>query len=96
MKLVNYALLSAIKSENYLEALEILMEHFGLPDAERAGARHALVARKDFLFIATKKDKGLMLRYNGTNYFWADDGSFASFDSSYGDDCVIINAPWAR
>ena len=91
MKLINYALVSAIKSENYLEALEILMEHFGLSDAERAGARHALVTRKDFLGLATKKDNGLMLRYNGQNYFWADDGSFASSNSWYGDDCFIVH-----
>jgi len=91
MKLINYALLSAIQCENYGEALEILMEHFGLPDAARAGARHALVTRTDFLYLVTKKHNGLMLRYNSRNYFWADDGSFASSTSVSFDDCFVVH-----
>jgi hypothetical protein len=65
MKLNNYAILSAIQSENYEAALEILMEHFGLSDAARAGVRLAIATRPDFLVV--KKDKPyymLALRFN--------------------------------
>lgn len=92
MKLNNYAILSAIQGENYEAALEILMEHFGLPDAARAGPRSALATRPDFLVV--KKDKPycmLALRFNYMNYFWADDGSLAQSDTSLGDSAFVVH-----
>lgn len=92
MKLNNYAVISAIQGENYGEALEILMEHFGLSDAARAGVRLALATRPDFLVV--KKDKThhmLALRFNYMNYFWADDGSLAQSDTSLGDSAFVVH-----
>lgn len=92
MKLSNYAILSAIQGENYGEALEILMEHFGLSDAARAGVRLAIATRPDFLVV--KKDKPyyvLALRFNYMNYFWADDGSFAQYDTTLGDSAFVVH-----
>lgn len=92
MKLSNYAVISAIQGENYGEALEILMENFGLSDAARAGVRLALATRPDFLVV--KKDKThhrLALRFNYMNYFWADDGSLAQSDTSLGDSAFVVH-----
>jgi len=92
MKLNNYAILSAIQGENYEAALEILMEHFDLPDTARAGVRLAIATRPDFLVV--KKDKPyymLGLRFNYMNYFWADDGSFSQYGTTLGDSAFVVH-----
>lgn len=94
MKLNNYAILCAIQSENYEAALEILMEHFGLPDTARAGARHALATRPDFIII--RKDRSMnaiCLRMNHANYFWSEypvGKEFASSGTLSDVDCFIV------
>lgn len=92
MKLSNYAVISAIQGENYGEALEILVEHFGLSDAARAEVRRAITTRPDFLVV--KKDKPhymLALRFEYMNFFWADDGSLAQSDTSLGDSAFVVH-----